>query len=285
MVTHHAPFGTGSASAPLPPDVRLMNTASTAVFMLAAATLLAFVLMWLARQPLFTLVGIRVEGPVGRNSVATIRANAAPRLAGNFFTMDLHASRVAFEAVPWVRKAVVRRVWPNRIAVQLEEHRPAAIWAPREDADDANGDASIEKLVNTFGEVFEANLGDVEEDSLPRLSGPEGSSAQMLALRESLNPLFERIDAQIQALSLSGRGSWRATLDTGADIELGRGSHAEVLLRAETFVATLTQVTSRYQRPLLFADLRHRDGYAVRLKGVSTTLTAAEKLPPRQPRQ
>ena len=29
-------------------------------------------------------------------------------------------------------------------------------------------------------------------------------------------------------------------------------------------------MTSRYQRALEYADLRHHDGYAVRLKGVST---------------
>jgi len=31
-------------------------------------------------------------------------------------------------------------------------------------------------------------------------------------------------------------------------------------------------VLARYERPLEYADLRHHDGYAVRLKGVSTTL-------------
>ena len=34
-------------------------------------------------------------------------------------------------------------------------------------------------------------------------------------------------------------------------------------------------MTSRYHRPLEYADLRHSDGYAVRLKGVSTTTDAA----------
>ena len=42
-------------------------------------------------------------------SALTIRANAAPKLAGNFVTMDLRAVRRAFESVPWVRQAVVNR--------------------------------------------------------------------------------------------------------------------------------------------------------------------------------
>jgi cell division protein FtsQ len=36
-------------------------------------------------------------------------------------------------------------------------------------------------------------------------------------------------------------------------------------------VRTLPQVSVAFQRPLLAADLRHADGYAVRLKGVTTT--------------
>jgi cell division protein FtsQ len=38
----------------------------------------------------------------------------------------------------------------------------------------------------------------------------------------------------------------------------------------------LTQVLSRYRRPLEYADLRHNDGYAVRLKGITTTLNVGD---------
>jgi cell division protein FtsA len=44
-----------------------------------------------------------------------------------------------------------------------------------------------------------------------------------------------------------------------------------VTARAERFVATITQVTSRFGGPLEYADLRHADGYAVRIRGVTTS--------------
>jgi cell division protein FtsQ len=59
-------------------------------------------------------------------------------------------------------------------------------------------------------------------------------------------------------------------LDSGATVELGRGSEDEVIARTERFARTLTQVTGRYHQPLETADLRHADGYAVRLRGVTT---------------
>ena len=246
----------------LPVDVRLMN-ATAALFAVVGGLAIATVaLLWLAQQPVFALRAIRVEGDVARNTVATLRANAMPRLAGNFFSLDLQRSREAFESVPWVRHAVVQRIWPNRLAVRLEEHRAAALWATDEGED---------KLVNSFGEVFEANPGDVDEDDLPVLRGPDGSSPRLLALYRKLQPVVQPLDMRIEELSMSGRGSLTAELDGGAAIEIGRGEDDEIVARLQRFVATLPQVIAQHQRPLVHADLRHNDGYAVRLKGVSTS--------------
>jgi len=256
----------------LPLDIRLMNAAASAVFALAALVLLAALIAWLLRAPLFTLRSIALDGELARSNLATVRANALPRLAGNFFSFDLERGRAAFESVPWVRRAVVRRQWPNRLAVTLEEHRAAALW---------HGEAGIEKLVNTQGEVFEANLGDVEDEDLIALAGPEGSSAQVLAMQRRLADTLAPMAVRIDLLKLSSRGSWHAELDSGAELELGRGREDEVVARTERFVRTFTQATQRYadasgkQRALITADLRHPDGYALRLRGVSTSTPVA----------
>ena len=250
----------------VPADVRLMRATANTVFVVVALALALAVAAWAARSPLFAIQRIVIEGEVTRNSESTIRANAVHRLAGSFLTLDLQKSRAAFEAVPWVRHAVVKRVWPMRLSVQLEEHRPLALWL---------GVDGSERLVNSFGEVFEANVGDVEDDELPRLTGPDGSAATMLDLLKRLAPVLEPLAAgELNALTLSARGSWRATLAKGAVIELGRGSEDEVLARTAQFVRTMPRVVAQYQRPLESADLRHAGGFAVRLRGVSTHLPA-----------
>jgi cell division protein FtsQ len=252
----------------LPGDVRLMNATAALLAVLGAGTLAAMLVLWLARQPVFNVRSIRIDGDVTRNSVSTIRANAAPRLAGNFFSIDLPSARRAFESVPWVRHAVVRRIFPNRLAVRLEEHRVAALWSTETGED---------KLVNSFGEVFEANPGDVEDDALPTLQGPPGTSARLLGLLQRLQPVFAPLGAQVETLVLSERGSLRAELGSGAEVELGGGSDDELVDRTQRFVATMPQVFALHQRPLVHADLRHNEGYAVRLKGISTTLGPGDK--------
>lgn len=259
---------------PTPPDVRLMNGVAALLLLGLLVALLALALQWLVRQPVFAIRAITVEGDVTRNSVASLRANAVPRMSGSFLSMNLQGARSAFEAVPWVRHATVQRVWPSRLRVKLEEHKPAAYWETRAEGADADSEASVERLlVNSFGELFQANLGDVEDEDLPVLTGPANSSAQMLAFWRQLQQLSQRMDDSVERLDLSGRGSWRAHLEKGAVIELGRGSDAEVLARYAQFVASITQITTRYQNPLLSADLRHADGYAVRLRGISTNPT------------
>lgn len=254
----------------LPIDIRLMNGVASTLFALLGVALLAAALLWLSRAPWLNIRVIQLEGDLQRNSVATIRANATPRLAGNFVSIDLTKARAAFESVPWVRQATLRRIWPDRLAVRLAEHQPVALW---------QGEDGNERLVNDAGEVFTANVGDVEDLDLPLFSGPADTSAQMLSLYRRLVPLFEPLQLQLQSLHLSGRGSWRAELDSGAHVQIGRGTEDELVERTARFVRTVGQVKERFQRELEYADLRHADAYAVRLRGITTTIVPAGTAP------
>lgn len=248
---------------PMPMDVKLMNMTASVLYLAFGLALLAALVGWASRHPVFAVRGITVTGEVTHNNALTLRANVAHKLSGTFFTLDINAARLAFEAVPWVRKAVVRREFPNRLQVQLQEHHAVAYW----------GVEGESKLLNRFGEVFEANVGEIEHEAVPRLSGPDGQAAQVLAMYQMLEPMFDMLDLTIEQAELTSHGGWRVRLDTGAAIELGGGSSAEILERTERFIKTLTQVTSRYGRKpdaLESADLRHVDGYAIRLRGVTT---------------
>ncbi len=244
-------------------DVRLMNITSV---LLIGTFLLACVgvsLWWMLRHPIFAITTISVQGDIRHNNEVTLRANVVPRLQGSFFTVDLAQARTAFENVPWVRTAMVRREFPDRLRVDLHEHEPVAYWGPESDS----------RLLNKQGEVFGANFGELDNEDLPHLAGPDAESAHVLQMFQQLSPEFAKLDMVLQSLELTGRGSWRARLKNGAYLELGRGQQAEVLARVQRFTQTMAQVSQRYGRQaqsLEAADLRHVNGYALRLRGVST---------------
>ena len=248
------------SSAPLPPDIRWMNAISLAFVWVFALLALVLVTSWLARHQRFNLSAIEVQGDVVYNNAVTLRANVAPLLSGNFFTVNLAQTRAAFESVPWVRKATVQRQFPDRLQVVLEEHQAVAFWG-------ADGDL---RLINTFGEVFEANQAEVEAADLPQLSGPAGQAPLLLQAYRQVSTQFEKLDMPIERLELTGQGSWRAAFEGGATVELGHGTLPDIESRTQRFIATLTQVSSRYGRHLESADLRYSNGYALKLKGVTT---------------
>jgi cell division protein FtsQ len=276
-------------SQPLPADVRVTNAAANTLFALLALVLAAAALVWLARWPGFVLRDVQLLGALQRTNLPTLRAHVAPHLKGSFFSLDLHQVQAAFESVPWVRRAVVRRVWPDGLVVRLEEHRPAALWQ-------GGGTATgSERLVNDLGEVFEASAADIDDMTaaapapsgtgsptpaaaaalLPTLAGPDGSAAAMLSLVRRLAPVLAQIDQHIETLELSDRGSWRAETRAAAVIELGRGEEDQIVARATQFVQTVAEATDKWRAPLEVADLRHSDGYAVRLRGISVSAAAS----------
>jgi len=256
----------------LPMDVRLMQWTSVALFGLAFLLCMASAIGWMLRHPVFSIQGITVKGNVTHSNVVTLRANVLPQLSGNFFTLNLLQARQAFEQIPWIRSALVRREFPNRLSVTLDEFQPVALWG-------FEGDG---KFLSVEGAIFEVNADDVDSDTLPLLKGPESQAKTVLDMYKFLKPMMAKMDLSLDKLELSQRGSWTAQLASGATLELGHGTQQEISDRLQLFFKTLTQVASRYGRTvtsLLSADLRYDNGYALRLRGVSTVVPDGLKKP------
>jgi cell division septal protein FtsQ len=83
---------------------------------------------WLTSSPRFALAVIELEGnrTLDRAHVLA-RLGAAP--GDNLFELDLGAVRTALEREPWISSARVRRRLPDRLVVEIEEHRAAALVA------------------------------------------------------------------------------------------------------------------------------------------------------------
>lgn len=246
----------------LPLDIKLMQMATRA--MLAGFVVLCLVMggIWAVRHPGWTLQGISVQGDVAHQNAVSLKAQLAnalrSRVSASFLTVDLDQVRELFESVPWVRSAIVQREFPNRLRVTLEEHEAVAWW----------GQAGSGQLVNLHGEVFEASPDD--SDNLPELAGPLPQAALVWALYQKLSDELARMELALDRLELNERGNWSAHLDNGARVELGRGTPDNLLERARRFTGTLNQLTQRYPGELQSADLRYPNGYALRLRGVTT---------------
>ncbi len=245
-----------------PPDIRLMNALSAAFMLCFVLGAFAWGSHYTITHPRFAVQRIVIEGDAQHNSALTIRANVIPKLKGNFFSMDLTQAQRAFEQVPWVRRAVVKRDFPNRLRVHIEEHVPVAMF----------GSDTESRIVNAQGEVFVANAADILTN-LPRLIGADSQASGLLHTLRIIEPLFEPKDLAIEQLELSSRGSWRIGLDNGAVIDVGRADDTQLVEQLRRFLSALTQATAQLNKSvqdLESADLRYPSGFAIKLRGIST---------------
>lgn len=255
-------------------DVRLLNAMANGLMALAAAALLTGAIWWVIQRPAFALRTVVIEPssssqPLLHVNPALLRSSGATVLDGNFFSVNLEKVREGFESVPWVRRAKVRRIWPNTLRVGIEEHRPLAVW----------GDG---RLVNQQGELFHANVAEaLAESNLLEFSGPPGSEVQVtrrwLELREQLAPL----NLLPESVTLSSRYAWSTRLDNGLTLLLGREQDTPIAARVARWVDMFPQVQARINREIVLVDLRYPNGFAIRAPGA----LERSALNPKQPTQ
>ena len=126
----------------------LLNLISDLLTLGAAVALGWALVIWFVSRPLFPLRELVVLTEPDQVTEEQLEYAARLAVQGNFFTVDLEGVKQTFEKLPWVRKAEVRRRWPDALELRLEEHEAVAYWTVSE-----SGEA---RLVNRQGEVFVA---------------------------------------------------------------------------------------------------------------------------------
>jgi cell division protein FtsQ len=243
-------------------DIKMMNATSSALLALVVLALFGSCLGWLAQRPMFTLKVIRIEGagkPLRHVNRLTVRSTAIPRIRGNFFSTNLESVRAAFETVPWVRRAMVRREWPNELIVTLEEHTPLGSWG--EDG----------RLLSVKGDVFTVNLDEAEEDGeLPEFEGPDGSEKEVVARFQEMHTWFAPVALKPESVRLSQRYAWAVKLNNGVTVELGREQTKTTLKeRVARLITVYPQLVARLQNRIESVDMRYPNGLALRASGLA----------------
>lgn len=201
------------------------------------------------RSPLFPIRSVEVLTPLGHAPREAIERIVQREIDGNFFAAHIGDVRRALERLPWVRRAEVRRVWPDRLEITLEEHVALARWA-------AGG------AVNTHGERFDGSVG----GDLPLFVGPEGSEAELAARYPRFARLVEPLGSPLERLVLTPRYAWQLRLANGLNLVLGRDADVAER-RLERFVADYEETVGRLPGRHDYVDLRYANGFAVRVKG------------------
>ncbi len=210
---------------------------------LAALGALALLLALGLDQPVRSIV---IDGPFQRVAAVEVEEAARGSLKGGFISADLDRLRKSVEALAWVDRARVQRMWPDRVRVEIVEQQAAARWG--EDG-----------LLNTRGELFASGVRHVPPE-LPRLDGPAGTEWQVAQRYLAIQGRLVEQGLRVAALRLDARGAWELDLSNGVTVRLGR---RQVDDRMDRFVEIGAQVIAGRAADIRYVDMRYSNGFSI----------------------
>ena len=148
-----------------------------------------------------------------------------------------------------MESAAVRRVWPDRLEIEIREKKPLAYW---------NGD----RLVSRSGQLFSPGNPEVA-GRLPRLAGPDERVADVIRMARSMSDTLNGRGLGFAGLTLEQRGAWTLTLANGIEVVLGRDQVEERFTRFMTVYEN--RLMSR-EDEVIQVDARYTNGVAVKWK-------------------
>ncbi|MDP3679162.1 MAG: cell division protein FtsQ/DivIB [Methylotenera sp.] len=222
----------------------LLNWIANLLFALSVVVMLYVALYVVVHLPIFPLREVKVEGQLTHVTHEQVKLIAAKHLKGNFFTLNLITARDAFEKLPWARNVSVRRRWPDKLDVMIEEHQAFARW----------GNVA---LVNTYGELFHA----ASSSDLPVFYGPDDGVVEVASQYDAFNKVLKTANLDIATLALTPRRAWQITTTSGMVVELGR---TDMQPRLEKFTNVYGRTIAGLNKKITYADLRYPNGFALR---------------------
>jgi cell division protein FtsQ len=186
---------------------------------------------------------VQLEKPMQKISAAEVLQAAKNGAKGNFLTVDIEQVKKSLEEIPWIRKADIRREFPDRLAINLEEQHVLARW-------------NTQMLINHYGEVFSADT----DLNLPEFFGPDGTSTEVVIYFDYFSKQLAIADLYVERVNLTPRYAWQLSLTNGIVLELGR---EDVEQRIARFVEAYSAGLAAEQGGFKYVDLRYRNGFAV----------------------
>jgi cell division protein FtsQ len=203
-------------------------------------------IIWSKEPDRFPLKALDVQGELKSISEQDIKSLVLPFLPEGFFWVNVQAIQQHVKELPWVETADVRRVWPDRISVQVKEKIAQARWGEK-------------GVLSTEGDVFYPKALTIPS-ALPRFDGPDKQAKEVLQQYFTLLELLGPLGLRIQGLVLSPEGSWQAVLDNGITLVLGKTALSE---RTHRFVLAYQSRLQPESGRIAYVDLRYTNGFAI----------------------
>lgn len=211
----------------------------------------------------FPLRVVKVDGELLYLKPQAVQATVDERLQGSFFGVDLPNVLRGLTDLAWIRDARVRREWPDKLHLWVEEHKPLALW---------RGDA----VLTADGSLIypeSSREGERALEKLPTLSGADGREMALWNEFNRLGEVLAPTGLRVKALREDQRGSQTLVLEQGLTLRLGR---EDVEKRLQRFLNVFDRTLASRIGEVEEVDLRYANGFSVRMRATGDVKTLSK---------
>lgn len=231
-------------------DIQIKNSKNWLIILSIFALILItrLIIMVVADPQFFPINVLKIKAPYHYFTRDKIQELISPYMNQSFLMFPAEKLQEDFKKNPWVEDVHVKKIWPDRVVVQIIERFPVAFWD--------------NMILSDKGDLFKPEKVELSSE-LPRFQGPQYQQKEVLHIFKKLSKLLLANDLIIKELRLRENQSWELTLNNGVIIRLGKNNVEARLQRfcqiyPKWFATSFERVSS--------IDLRYTHGIAVSWK-------------------
>jgi len=176
--------------------------------------------------------------------------------------LDADRARERLKSNPWIAEAVIRKLYPNRIEIEVSEREAFALWQ-------RNGKLAV---ISHDGTVLE-EVRDARPEKLPLVVG-EGAAkhaAELLAVLDR----YPAIKTEVYGAIFIAERRWNLRLNSGMDVRLPEGDPEAAL----AILVKLNREQGVLSRDITIIDLRIPGQIVVRMSDAAAAALDAQRKP------
>ena len=247
-----------------------MTTVTRIVLMFSVLCLIITMLQWFFSQPNFHLKYLILN--ISSDNVQHVKPKELKKLVimelnGTALTTDLGPIYKSVLSHPWIKEATVRRIWPNKILVNLVEHNIIGVWS------DGRFVTQAGKLLQ-FDKLQSESINKEKNCFLLKLDGPNETVTAVLDRASMISKKASKVGLQTTGVQLTSQYDWRVFFSNGMKMELGGENLGTPLeKRLDNFFNSIAWVRKKIKKDLISVDLRYAHGFAFEESKISSVKT------------
>lgn len=218
---------------------------------------------WLNKPGNFPIKKVELINKLENQGSRELQKVAANALNGGFFSLNVELFRTELLThLPWVKNVSVRKMWPDKLLIEIIEHKPVVRWLSTQKDKNSKAGSKMDLLSNE-GVVFTPKLTEEQKkrfSSWALFNGPINSAGMILKYCVQMNEQLKQLDLSLVRCGMNERRSWVINLNNNMTVKLGK---EDVMQKLNRFISVFMNQLKQYLDVVDSADLRYANGFTI----------------------